>query len=85
MWGYLYSEIKPILTKSVQMRAISDWRYVGDQFAQTREEAVFNTQEDLDQGIYKFKPLVKPIGATEWIGYEIGVANSGVNFNDIIE
>lgn len=85
MWSYLYSEIKPILNRSVEMRAISEWKYVGDQFAQSRSEATFNTQEDLDNGIYKFKPLVKPIGATEWIGFEIGVANSGVNFEDIIE
>lgn len=84
MWSYLYSEIKPILNKSIEMRAISSWAYQGDQFAQNKEDATFNALDDLDNGIYKFRPMVKPIGATEWIGYEIGVTNSSVNFETII-
>jgi hypothetical protein len=89
MWNQLFTSIKPILeaSKSSKMRAIYDYKYIGDQFATevTADQVKFNDLNDIDNGIYKFKVLIKPISATEWIGYEIGITNTGVNFTDIIE
>ncbi len=83
MWAALYQQIKPILQDSKEkMRAIYDWAYVGDQFANSVADVKFNTQKDIDNGIYKFRPLVKPIAAAEWIGFEIAVTNSSVDFSD---
>jgi hypothetical protein len=88
MWAALFNSIKPILeeSKGSKMRAIYDYKYIGDQFATeaTADQVKFNDLDDLDAGIYKFRVLVKPIGAAEWIGYEIGVTNTGINFEDII-
>jgi hypothetical protein len=87
MWLELYNAIKPALekSKSKKMRAIYDYRYIGDQFVQNAEDAVFNELDDLNAGIYKIKVLIKPTPAAEWIGYAIGVTNLGVNFDEIIE
>jgi len=83
MWSALYQEIKPILKKSKEeMRAVYDWAYVGDQFANSVSDAKFNNLDDLNNGIYKFRVLVKPIAAAEWIGFEIGVVNASVDFKD---
>lgn len=84
MWLELYNEINPTLRSTLGKRAYSDYRYIGDQFAPNRDKAVFNTPEDLDAGIYKFRILLKPIGATEFIGVEFGVAGSGVSFEGIV-
>jgi hypothetical protein len=87
MWSKLNTTIEPILKKSKgkQMRAIYDYKYIGDQNVQNAEDAVFNTQEDLAAEIYKLKILVKPTPTAAWIGFEIGVAAVGVKFEDITE
>ncbi len=83
MWQGLYQKIAPILKDSKnKMRAIYDWAYIGDQFANTIDDVKFNSKDDLNAGIYKFRPLVKPIASAEWIGFEIGVTNAGVSFED---
>ncbi len=83
MWNGLYQKIKPILKDSKEkMRAIYDWAYVGDQFATSIAELEFNDPTDVSNGIYKFRPLVQPTPAAEWIGFEIGVTNAGVSFAD---
>lgn len=85
MWRELYNAIKPLLKSDEKDRAIepgedSGWKYIGDQFANSASEAVFNDADDIQNGIYKFRILVKPISAVEYIGLEIGVVNSKVNF-----
>lgn len=81
MWLSLYNRIKPILNADVKARAIrEDWQYIGDQFVDVYTDATFNNINDIDNGKYKFRIMVKPISATEYFGFEIGVVNGNVNF-----
>ncbi len=86
MWLDLYNRIKPLLKADEKSRAIRPtedigWKYIGDQFAKADlSDLAFNDPEDIDAGIYKFRVLVKPISATVYIGFEIGVTNSSINF-----
>lgn len=81
MWLELYNLILPVLNQAILDRAITeDFIYEGDQFVDSSEDVQYNNPADITAGRYYFRILVKPIPATEYIGYRIGVFNTGVDF-----
>lgn len=61
-WKTLYGEVKPILDAVVDANGMSEYSWLGDQFAQSYSELTVNNEADVRQGIYKvilkFKDIV---------------------------
>lgn len=61
-WKTLYGEVKPLLDDMVTANALTDYSWMGDQFAQKWSELTVNTEAEVRQGIYKviltFKDIV---------------------------
>lgn len=85
-WRKLNRDIMPILNDLQAKRAIRDKVYFGDQNAKkVPQDLVVNTADGLDAGIYKIKIFIKPITATKYIGFELALVNSSVNFNTVLQ
>lgn len=81
MWKQIYRNVLPIIEDVVANRGIrptegEGWFWEGDQEANTADEAVFNTQNDIDNGIYKARFIFVPIAAVEYIGIDVVVTDS---------
>lgn len=76
MWKQVYRNVLPFITKELEAgRAIvpgegTNWFWMGDQNADKRSDATFNTIEDLNAGIFRARFVFIPIRATEFIGIE---------------
>jgi hypothetical protein len=75
-WKAIYLRVKPLFDELEANRAIVpgedvNWFWQGDQNADRREDAKFNTQQDLDSGRYRARFVFIPIVATEYIGIEV--------------
>ena len=82
MWRSIYRRVNPFITKElVDGRAIrpgenEQWIWMGDQDIDKAQNAVFNKQSDLNNGIYKCRFVFVPITATEFIGIDVTVTDS---------
>jgi hypothetical protein len=80
----IYTEVYPFLEglKGGDKRALVDYSWNGDQFANTDADLVVNTRSDLDQGKYKVKLYLKEVVSLQQFSIDIISAASGVDFSD---
>lgn len=61
-WSDIYYEVKPILDSLITQRAMSEYEWMGDQFATSYKDLQINNEADVRQGKYKvvlkFKEVV---------------------------
>lgn len=75
-WRLAYGKAKPILANLEAERGIYEgWSYNGDQEASKVEDARFNRQQDLANGLYKVKISLVPVGYIHSIEFTVQVNN----------
>jgi hypothetical protein len=83
-WRAVYRRVTPFMDTLVEGRAIwDDYLYQGDQDADTIDDAIINSPEDIDAGGYKFKIAFKPKVALKYINIVFNITNSGVDLESI--
>lgn len=80
-WGAIYRNTLPFITELENGRAIRagenvNWYWYGDQNATDLSQLVYNTEADVDAGIYRVKFLFKPINSIKFIGIEATLSDS---------
>lgn len=83
-WKQVYRNVKPLLQTIKDGRGIWDYLYQGDQDIDDISEAVVNQPTNIDAGAYKFRLFIQPKVAMKFVGVEVVVTNSGVDFNELI-
>jgi phage tail sheath protein FI len=82
-WRKLYKEVDGYLSTLKDGGAFEDYVYEGDQNADVVAQVTYNTVEDVQNGIYKFRVFIKPYPTAEYIGLSITVTNLDVDFSVI--
>lgn len=84
MFKDVYNEVFPFLEglKGGDKRALKDYEWKGDQFANTDSELVVNNPTDLGLGKYRVKLWLKEIVSLQEFTIDIISANSAVQFED---
>jgi phage tail sheath protein FI len=75
-WHNLFNAFKLFLRDLQSNRAIDTFEYIGDQDADTIQQATYNTLPDIQAGKYKFKIKFVPITLMEEITATFTVVNS---------
>ena len=80
-WKTIYYEVKPILDALVNADAMSDYKWMGDQDAQSWDELSINNEADVRQGRYKAKLTFTDIVPMQEIDitFSINQANRSVS------
>ena len=82
-WSTIYKKCRPVLETIKKGRGLRDFIWQGDQFADSVADCVVNSSENLDAGEYKIILWLKPMNATKYVGYEVRITNSSVDFSSI--
>lgn len=82
-WKEIWRRVENAMKYVKDNEGVYDYKYVGDQFAETIAQAEVNTSITVDQGIYIFKLYVKPTPAMREIEIKIIVSNSDVDFSTV--
>jgi len=80
-WKGIYLRVKPYMEDIESNRGVWKWKYEGDQDIDNISEATVNEPANIDVGGYKFRLWIAPKVGMKYIGIEIGVTNSNVEFN----
>lgn len=80
----LYSEVTPFLEslKGNDKRALLDYQWLGDQFANTDADLKINNRPDLDKGEYMVELHLKEVVSMQKITLKLISSPSGVSFTD---
>lgn len=70
-WNSLYLEIDPMLDSVKNRAGVSEYEWIGDQFATSFEELEVNNEKDVRQGIYRAKLRIKEVVAMQEIYVDI--------------
>lgn len=84
-WRAMHRLITPILDDLQTKQAFFEYVYQGDQDVESVNDVKLNKFEDIDRGIYKVKIFFKPIPGIKYIGVELILTNSSVDFGVITE
>lgn len=90
-WKAIYRKVYVLLELMNDNRAFQSsktqkgYLYQGDQDIDDISQAVINTPNDIDAGIYRFRLFVKPVNATQFFGITATVTNSGVDFAELLD
>ena len=84
-WLKLYFEVKPFFDslKSSEKRALFDYVWDGDQFAQNLDSLSINNKNEVGLGKYKVKLRIKAIASIQELSVNIELTPTGVNFGEI--
>lgn len=86
-WLSMYQTAKPFLDGLQTKRALvnpNGYEWQGDQFATSMENLVINDPDDVDDGKYKVRLLIKAINAIREIAMDVTLTRSSVSFEDSI-
>lgn len=83
-WKTIWRNVNPLLKTVKARRGIWDYKYQGDQDAETIDDIVVNDKADIDAGKYTFIIWIKPKVAMTYVGIKMSITNSGVAFEDVI-
>lgn len=83
-WKRMYLAVKPYLDGLKSKRAIFDYLWQGDQFANTLNDLVINNPTDVGLGKYKVKLKVKDIVSLQEFDLIIVITQSSVSFEESI-
>lgn len=80
----IYNEVYPFLEelKSAEKRAIVEYSYQGDQFANSDADLKVNTRPELDQGKYRVDLHLKEVVSLQEFNFNIISTSSSVSFED---
>lgn len=90
-WRSLYRKIKSLVLQPLaDNRALIGgegvgYLYQGDQDVDNVTQATLNKSVDIDAGRYRVRIFFKAVPAMKYVGVELILTNSGVEFGDVIE
>jgi len=84
-WRNIYRKVTGFMDVVQTNRGVSAYLYQGDQDVDNIADAVINSPADVDSGIFKFKLYIKPIASLKYIGVEVVVTNTSVDFEELAE
>ena len=84
LFRQIYNEVLPFLTSltGIEKRALVEFDWKGDQYANTDAELDVNTREDLSQGKYRVQLFLKETVSLQEFTIDIISAPSGVSFDN---
>lgn len=83
-WKKIYLKVKPFLDNLVSQRAMFEWRWEGDQFANTLDDLKINNPDDVALGKYKARLFVKDIASLQEFAIDVTLTPSSVSFEDAL-
>lgn len=84
MFKQAYLVGKRIMDPLIPARAIFDYRWEGDQFADNPSQFKVNDPNDVSQGKYKVILYVKDIASLQEFTVDITLTPAGINFDDLV-
>lgn len=84
-WKNIFRRVSVFMDYLKAERAIWDYEFQGDQDIDKIEDAVVNTPQGVDSGLYVFNLFVAPKVAMKYVGIRVAVTNSGVKFDTLAE
>jgi len=85
MFREMFNRVRPFLDSLVAGRAISQFRYVGDQNVDRIQDVEFNTVAGIEAGIYKVQIAFSPTPANQFIVITLSITNASVDLESISE
>lgn len=83
-WRRVYSIIYPFMDDLRSHRAFYDFLVQCDQDARSPAEAILNTPEKVDQGIFTCRLFIKPTRAIRYFGIEAVITKTDADFNELL-
>lgn len=84
-WRAIYNLIDPFMVQLKARRGFYDFKVMCDQDAKTIDQAILNTPEKIDQGIFTCRIFIKPTRALKFLGIEAIITKSDANFNELYD
>lgn len=84
-WKQIYLAVKDPLDQLVAKRAMFDYRWMGDQFANTLDDLAINNANDVGLGKYKARLFTKDIVSLQEFSLDIIITPTGVSFEDALD
>lgn len=82
-WKAIHRRVRPLLEAVKKGRGIWNYLYEGDQNVETVSQAVVNDPLDIDAGKYVFIIWIQPKVGMKYVGIQVTVTNSNVDFTEI--
>lgn len=83
-WKQIYLSVLPELDNLVSKRALFEYAWQGDQFANTLNDLIINNKAEVQQGKYKVRLFVKEIVSLQEFAIDITLTSSSVSFEDAL-
>lgn len=83
-WRKVFNLIDPFMADLRARRAFYEYKIQCDQDAKSIAQAVLNTPEKVDQGIFTCRLFIKPTRALKYFGLEAIITKSDANFNELL-
>lgn len=82
-WRRVFNLIDPYMADLLSRRAFYEYKILCDQDASSLEEAVLNTPEKVDQGIFTCRIYIKPTRTLRYFGIEAVITKSDADFTEL--
>lgn len=83
-WRRVFNLIDPWMADLLSRRAFYEYRIQCDQDAKSISEAILNTPEKIDQGIFTCRIFIKPTRTLRYFGIEAVITKSNADFNELL-
>jgi len=84
-WRLMHRRIDPWLRELKAQRAFYDYKYEGDQSANTIEDAEVNTLAGIERGEYRVRIFVKPTKVVKWLLLDVILTSTTARFEEVFE
>ena len=84
-WRATHRRIDPWLREMQAQRAFYDYKYEGDQTANTIEDAKVNTLSGIERGEYRIRIFIKPTKIAKWILLDTILVSTTAKFEEVFE
>lgn len=83
-WRRIFNLIDPFMADLLSRRAFYEYVIQCDQDARSIDEAILNTPEKIDQGIFTCRLFIKPTRTLKFFGIEAVISKSNANFEELL-
>lgn len=84
-WKRMYYTVKPFMDSLVTKRALYSYQWQGDQFAKNMNELTINDANQVTDGKYKIRLVLKAIGSIQEINVDMILTPAGISFETVNE
>lgn len=83
-WRKVFNLIDPFMADLQSRRAFYEYRIQCDQDAVSINDAILNTPEKIDQGIFTCRIFIKPTRSLRYFGIEAAITKSNADFSELL-